>query len=120
MRLEISSRTGRFNLCSNEENVSCHICVYDDENNKIKYTNLRLDSEENPGIAYVEDAVYLLDECFKRMFIDTSREEKKDLLQFLKDNEEEIDKGSRKYRIEVLNKKIKKYQDEIGRLSKFI
>lgn len=97
MRLEISSRTGRFNLCSNEENVSCHICVYDDENNKIKYTNLRLDSEENPEIAYVEDAVYLLDECFKRMFIDTSREEKKDLLQFLKDNEEvkgrELGKG---------------------------
>lgn len=117
MRLTISSRTGKFNLCSDEEQVSCHVAVFDDKNNKIKSTNFRLDYEENPDVAYVEDAIYLLDECFKKMWIDTSRQEKQELLQFLKDNQEEIDKGSKKYRVEMLNKKIANYQEEINRLT---
>lgn len=118
MRLEISSRTGRFNLCSNEESVSCHIAVIDDENKRILSTNLILENEENPKIAYVEDAVYLLEEDIRKMFIDTSKAEKEELLRFIKENETEIDKGSKKYRINVLNNQIQRYQEEINNLSK--
>lgn len=118
MRLEISSRTGRFNLCSNDESVSCHIAVFDDEGKKIKYTNLRIDYEENPKLPSVDDAIYLLDECFKRMFIDTSRKEKEELLSFLKQNQEKIDEGTKLHRIEYLKKQIGKMNEEIEDLSK--
>lgn len=117
MKLKISSRTGRFDLCSYEESVSCNICVYDNENKRIKSANLSIENEENPEMAYVEDAIYLLEEDFKKMWIDTSRKEKEELLQFLKENEEEIDKGTKLHRIETLNNKITRLQEEIKILS---
>lgn len=111
MRLEISSRTGRFNMCSNEESISCNICVYKDDGTRTS-TNLTLESEENPKISFVEDAVYLLEDCIKRMWIDTSRGEKEALVKFLKENEDEINKGSKLHRIEVIEKQINSLQKE--------
>lgn len=116
MRLEISSRTGKFNLLSSDEQVSCHICVWDG-NERVLSTNLRLDYEENPSLPRVEDAIYLLEECIGKMFIDTSRVEKEELLKFLKENEEEIDRGTKEYRVGILKKEIEKRQEEIESLS---
>lgn len=116
LRLEIRSRTGRFNLCSDEQSVSCHIAVYENDNQTLS-TNLTLEYEENPSIAYADDAIYLLEECFKKMWIDTSRDEKKVLLKFIKKHKKELDYGSVQHRIKVLKNEIKTRRNEIKSLS---
>lgn len=114
-RLEISSRKGHFNLCSTEESISCHIAIYKNDE-KFLYTNLTIDYEYNPDIAYAEDAIEILEECFRKMFIDTSMEEKQKLLSFIKSHKKSLDDGSKKYRIRQLEKQIIEKQQEILKL----
>ena len=116
LRLQIKSRTGKFNLLSDEESISCNISVFDG-NERIMGTNITLDYEENPTIPYVDDAIYLLEQCFKKMFIDTSRKDKEELLSFLKAHKKEIDAGSVFYRQCELIKKIESLSSELEKLS---
>ena len=116
-RLTITSRTGHFNYCDpSEKSISCLITIFEG-NDVFMSTSLKLDYEENPTIAYAEDAIYLLEECIKKMWIDTSREKKEEMLKFLKENGEDIDEGSKKYRVEILKSQIKKAREEIKRLT---
>ena len=116
MRLEISSRKGKFNWCSDEDEISCHIAVYGDDGVKKYSTNLRTEYMENPELPLVNEAINLLQDCIDRMFVDTSRKKKKELLKFISENEAEIDKGSKEHRVTSLKNEIKKAQDEIVRL----
>lgn len=111
LRLEIKSRTGRFNLLGDEVSISYNICVYENDE-AIMSTNLTLDHEENPGTAFAENAIYLLEECLEHMFIDTTRDEKKKLLAFIKKNREGLDFGSKQFRIKALKSQIKYLREQ--------
>ena len=111
MRLESKSRTGRFNLCSDEETVSCHIAVYDDENNKIKSVNIHPEYEEDGND--VENAIYLLEEADRKVLYATNQKEWKEMIGFLKENQEKIEDGNKAYRIIQIKKAIQKLEDEL-------
>ncbi len=116
LRLSITSRTGNFNFMNpQEQSVSCHIAVFENDVKKLS-TNITINYEENPLVAYSETAIELLEECIKKMFIDTSRKEKEKLLKFIKQNYKEIDRGSILYYLNDLKDKKRKLNLEIKRI----
>lgn len=118
-RLTIQTNRGRYNLMSDEESISCRIAIYDNEE-LIHGTSLTLDYESDWRCPDVSEAIELLEECVKKMFIDTSRSKKEEMIRFLRENEEEIDKGTRKHRIEVLKKKREQIDSEIASLQSLL
>jgi len=112
MRIEYTSRTGRFNFLNpTEESISCHLAVFNELNEKIKHTNFRPEYEENGDS--VEDAIYLLEEADRKVLYSSSQKEWKEMISFLKENQEEIEKGNKEWKIVKIKQKIEKWQKEL-------
>ena len=121
MRLQISSRKGHFNFANpSEESISTSIKVYDDNGEIVNYTSIKTDYEmdlsdidqEAPG-EYVAD---LIEDYQKRLWLSTSREKDLDFAKWLREHNEEIINGNRKYRIEQLKKEKEKIEKELKTL----
>ena len=116
MRLKYSSRQGNFNLLSpSEKSISCHILILDDENNPIKSTSVHTEHfEEGDDIGI---AISLIEE-YDRKVISSAHEEWRDIIKFLKENKDEIEKGNKEYKIIDLKRKIENLQSELESLTK--
>lgn len=116
--LTIQSRTGHFNWANpSEEYTSTVIALKDSKTDKtFLSTSLRTEYDESESVPEVEKAICLLEDCIKKMFIDTSRQEKEKLLALLKENQEKIDEQTILHRIKVLKKEIKQKQNEVKSL----
>ncbi len=117
MRLTIRSSTGCFNYCNpKEESVRCHIAILKG-GKQIYGTSVTMEYEENPSLPTVDMAMEILEECIKKMWVDTSRGKKEEMLRFLKKHREEINKGTTSHRIKQLKEKKKEIQKEINELN---
>lgn len=114
MRLQYTSRRGRYNLLNpREESVSCHIAVYDDEGNKIKSTNVSLEYEIDG--TDVSEAIELITDYSERV-LSSQYKEWEEMIAFLKGNQEAIEDGNRQYRIKTIKTKIEQLQTELTTL----
>lgn len=105
MRLNYTSHTGHYNLCDpSQVSTSCTIRIYDDEGKIIRYVSVSVEGEEDGDD--VDRAIELIEEEDKRCFFSTARESWKEMIAFLKEHQDEIEAGNRKYEIENLTKKI--------------
>lgn len=116
--LKYTSRTGHFNFANpSEESISCHIGISDGEK-EIAHTNIRADYEAEGND--VDEAIDLLEAELKKVWISTSKDEWKEMIEFLKLNRDEIETGNREKRkleikkeMEKLNKELKSLEDII-------
>ena len=116
MRIEYTSRTGNFNWANlSEESISCHLAVFNELNEKIKHTNFSPEYEADGDS--VEDAIYLLEEADRKVLYSSSQKEWKEMVAFLKENQEEIKKGNKEWKIAKIKQKIKKLQSELQSLT---
>ena len=115
MRIEYTSRTGNFNWANlSEESISCHLAVFNELNEKIKHTNFSPEYEADGDS--VEDAIYLLEEADRKVLYSSSQKEWKEMVVFLKENQEEIEEGNKAWRIAKIKQKIEKLQGELQTL----
>lgn len=115
MRIEYTSRKGHFNFANpSEESISCHLAVFNELNEKIKHTNFHPEYEYDGDD--VEEAVHLLEEADKRVLFSTSQKEWKEMIAFLKENQEEIERGNKEWKIAKTKQKIERLQKELSDL----
>lgn len=104
MRLEYKSRYGKFFLGSSEETYSCHVAVYDDENNKLISTNIRPEYELEGND--IEEIIYEIEEAIKRTW--TTGDTRRECVEFIKEHQDEIALGNLIHELDVLTKDIEK------------
>ena len=115
MRIKYTSRTGHFNFLNPaEESINCHLAIFNELNEKIKHTNFNPEYEVEGDS--VEEAIYLLEEADRKVLYSSSQKESKDVIAFLKENQEEIEKGNKEWEIAKIKQKIEKLQSELEKL----
>lgn len=116
IRLKYSSRTGHFNFANpSEESISCNMSVFDEEGTRIMNTNFKPEYEvEGDDVA---EAIYLLEEADKGVLYSTSQKEWKEMISYLKENQEDIEDGNKKYKIKTIMEKIDRLQAELKSLN---
>ena len=114
MRLKYQSREGNFNFCNpSEVSINCHIGVVD--NGKIiKSVNIKTDYEADGND--IDEAIDLLKEADKRVFYATAQKEWKEMIEFLENNREELEKGYKQSRILEIKDNISKLEAELEKL----
>lgn len=116
MRLELKSRTGCFNFCNPEEETTrTTVRIFDENNNILKFVSI--ETEYNEDGDDVEQAIYLIEEQDKKVLYATDQKEWKEMVEFLKEHQEEIEKGNKEYRIQLLKKQIEKLTQELTTLT---
>lgn len=102
MDLTIHSSRGHFNLVNpQEESISTWICVNGVENRRYSITTDEMYNDVGPRDA-VDVAVQILERDCNRWWIDTGREYKLALKQFLIDNQDEITNGTVAKKVAIL------------------
>lgn len=116
MRLNYSTRFGKFFLGSSEETYSTHIAVYDDEGKKLISTNIRPEYELEGND--VEEIIYEIEEAIKRTW--TTGDTRREMIDYLKEHQAEIELGNDTYELNTLVKKIADMSSRVETLSKRI
>jgi hypothetical protein len=86
-----------------EVSYSTHIAVYGDDNAKIKTCNIEPDTDVEGNDP--EDIVWYIEDSMKRSW-STADKERKEMIEFLKEHEQEIITGNTEYELIQVNKKI--------------
>ena len=111
MKLKYTSRTGHFNLLNHSEiSVSCHIQISDDDGKNILSTSVRPEYEINGNDP--DEAIEILEDTLNRVWISTSKQEWREMIEFLKNNKDEILKGNTKARLSEIENIIENLQKE--------
>lgn len=104
--LRYYTRSGRFNLMSNEESLSCHLEITDDLGNRVISTNI------SPEYEYegtdVEEAIYAVEEDIKSYCFDGARTNKETFINFLKTHQEAIERGNDLKELKDIDKQLEK------------
>jgi hypothetical protein len=116
MRLQYSTRKGRFYIGSSEETYSCHIAVYDDDNKKLISTNITTEYEVDGNDP--EEIMDEIQDAIKRYW--TTGDDRKDCWQFILDHKEEIELGNDEYELSQVLKQIEQLSSRAESLSKNI
>lgn len=116
MRLKYTTRLGAFFLGSAEETYSCHIAVYDDESKKLISTNIRPEYELEGSD--VEEIIQEIEEAIKRTW--TTGDTRREMIDYLKEHQAEIELGNDTYELNTLVKKIEDMSSRVETLSKRI
>jgi len=115
-KIQITSRRGHYNFCKpNEESVSTHIAIYEGDN-KISYVNIRTPEELSENDNDPEYLAELIQEHLDRLLYASAEKELKDMIQFLKDNGEELNKGNKEHKLNRLIEKRDRLNKEIDLL----
>lgn len=110
MRLTYTSQVGHYNLLNpQEESMNCFIRLVDDGGGIIQSKNIKVEYELEG--TDVDEAIYALEDYLKRVWT-SSRKKDEEFIKFLKDNQDEIEMGNRKYRLEMIEKELEKLQKE--------
>ena len=116
MRIQLISRRGHYNFAHpTEESVSTQIAIYEGEN-KIIYVNIRTPDELSENDNDPEYLAELIQEHLDSLLYASAEKELKDMIQFLTDNSDELNKGNKEHKLNRLIEKRDKLNKEIDLL----
>ena len=95
-----------------EVSYSCHVAVYDDDANRIKSCNFTPTFDMNG--TDVDEAIYEIEESMNRYW--STSDERKDMVNFLKEHQSEIEHGNALRRIAEINTELDALTEEKERL----
>lgn len=105
LSLKASSRWGRYNICDpSKESCSISFSIKG-ENEKRISVNLDRPTIEPEDYIDAEDAIYVLEEWIKGIWVSSQKNEVEEFKKFLEDNKEKINEGNKIALIEELKKK---------------
>lgn len=104
LHIHYKSETGKFNFLSDDESTMCHIRIYED-GKRIGGKSVDCESDYYDDCD-VDEALWLIDEDAKMHWIDTAREEKQAVRNFIAIHRDEIGRGNILHEISQLTKDI--------------
>lgn len=109
MRLKYSTREGHFNWSNTSEvSFSCNVAVYDDNGDRIKVCNFTPEYELDG--TDVEEIATEIESSMKRYW--STSDDRKDMVEFLREHETEIEQGNAKYSLDEIDKQLEKLNSE--------
>lgn len=111
------SRTGKFNLLSDEISVSCHVAVYEDDK---RLLSCNISPEDEYEGTDVDEAAWLINEDIKSHWIDTASSEKKAVRKFILRHQEEIEMGNGVKRLIEIDKELERLKSEKESLLRWV
>lgn len=114
MRIIVQSREGHFNWANpSEVSISTHIRIVDTDLDS-NYCNIT--TEDIVTSNHPADLAYEIDRFLKRMLYVGSEKEIKEFKKFIEDHFLELEAGNARYRIDELEKKKTKINEELVKL----
>lgn len=119
--MQITKVKGRYNFCSNEEQWRVAITGLPNEA-PAKYLSKTWDIEDEPYIKNLppSEVVEIISERVESFWISTSREKDREIIQWIRNNSEELDVKWAKGEIKRKEKAIGRLQEDIERLEDIV
>ena len=114
LSLMYRSREGRFNIMSDEVSIVCDVTVFEN-GKKLRSLSITVDYEYDG--TDVDEVLWLFDEDRGMHWIDTSRNDKQALRDFISVHRERIEQGNAAKEIESLRKEIAQKSERLDYLT---